>query len=196
MSYLEVTWPAENGNNTTVPGYFCFWARWETILTLLPWWKSREGFMVYYHFTFAGELEGRWTDRWIQVLKWFLLATVTMIIAFSCKESEFQIKQVNFCDILWSGLRSTGVSSRPRDYHPETQIGEAWPAQSVEHVTLDLRVVSSSHMLGMEPTLKKGEGGTERHPVILFLFILHIGIGHLLVPQSLGQPLSARLGSI
>ena len=27
-----------------------------------------------------------------------------------------------------------------------------WPAQSVEHATLDLRVVSSSLLLGMEPT--------------------------------------------
>ena len=31
----------------------------------------------------------------------------------------------------------------------------AWLAQSVEHATLDLRVVSSSPTLDMEPTLKK-----------------------------------------
>ena len=31
----------------------------------------------------------------------------------------------------------------------------AWLAQSVKHVTLDLRVVSSSPMLGIELTFKK-----------------------------------------
>ena len=34
-------------------------------------------------------------------------------------------------------------------------LGVAWLAQSVEHVTLDLKVVSTSPLLGVEITLKK-----------------------------------------
>jgi len=36
-------------------------------------------------------------------------------------------------------------------------IWDAWLAQSVEHMTLDLGVVNSSPVLGGEPTLRKGK---------------------------------------
>ena len=45
----------------------------------------------------------------------------------------------------------------PMDYLYKSHVGwgGAWQAQSVERMTLDLRVMSSSPMLGMEPTYKK-----------------------------------------
>ena len=47
----------------------------------------------------------------------------------------------------------------------------AWLAPSVEHAALDLKVVSSSAMLGVELTLKKSSGGSR---VKLGLFRLEI----------------------
>ena len=44
-----------------------------------------------------------------------------------------------------------GPSPKPLETHSSRA---AWLAQSVEHMTLDLRVESSSPKLGMEPTLK------------------------------------------
>ena len=40
----------------------------------------------------------------------------------------------------------------------------AWLAQSVEHVTPDLRVMSSSPTLDVEPTLKKKKKGVQYPP--------------------------------
>ena len=42
-----------------------------------------------------------------------------------------------------------------RDARLSRRFWDAWLAQSVEHVTLDLRVLSSSLMLGIEMTFKK-----------------------------------------
>ena len=48
---------------------------------------------------------------------------------------------------------SLEVSESPKSKNRKG--GGKWLAQSVEHATLDLGVVSSSPMVGVEPTFKK-----------------------------------------
>ena len=61
--------------------------------------------------------------------------------------------------VSWHGHSSGHGTNRIRI---GSMLGGAWLALPVEHLTLDLRVVSSVPMLGMEPILKteRKESGT------------------------------------